>query len=138
MTPGRKAERLEGLRPFTSAVTPTVHDIGTTSCRRVVLDPYPYLECYKFRLAAAPELANTRWKATRTQRWEAPNRLKPNNYSPHYGSQSLTSRPILTGHFHFRPLVSRCSTRPQKVVLMPGSTTLPFSDIGHESPADLL
>jgi hypothetical protein len=86
---------------------------------------------YSFRLAAAPALAaNTIRKATRRRRWKVLTlgRLVSNNYSYHYGSQSPTSPPILAGRFHFRPLVSHCSTGPQKIVLMPG---LSFSDIRH-------
>lgn len=78
-----------------------------------VLDPY-----LEYSLDTAPESANTRWKTI----WKALTRLVSNNYSPHYGSQSPTSRPILAGPFHSRPLVSHCSTGPQKMVLMPGST----------------
>jgi hypothetical protein len=53
--------------------------------------------------------------------------LVSNNCSPRYGSRSSTSHPILAGQFHFRPLVSHCSTGLPKTVIMPGSRRLKAS-----------
>lgn len=49
-----------------------------------------------------------------------------NNCSPHYGSQLSISRPMLARRFVLQPPLSYCSTKPLKIITLPGSRTPGF------------